>query len=120
MTYGDFLFTGVRFFDPSLESIKTFIEALNAQVFELSEEQIENAVTENGLTLDLALIYDSVTLYTTALNIIGIEAGAEVTCEEDVAWSMGSSIVNFVRTVSDQIFKHFYIISHDVPCEKLQ
>ncbi|XP_063826752.1 glutamate receptor ionotropic, kainate 2-like isoform X1 [Ostrinia nubilalis] len=91
--------TGVRFFDPTLESITTFIGSLNDKVTELSEGQIENAVAENGLTLNLALIYDSVTLYTTALNLIAVEEGANVTCEEGESWEVGSSIINYVRTV---------------------
>lgn len=90
----------MRLFDPSLESIKTLIESINALVMELSEEKIEDAIAENGLTLDLALIYDSVMLYTTALNVVGIEDAAEVSCEQDESWSMGSSIINFARTVS--------------------
>ncbi|KAL4716078.1 hypothetical protein ACJJTC_013855 [Scirpophaga incertulas] len=91
--------TGVRFFDPSLESIQTFIAALNEKVKELSDGQIEVAVAENGLTFELALIYDAVTLYTTALKLIGNEEGANITCEEEESWSLGSSVINHVRTI---------------------
>ncbi|CAH2982565.1 unnamed protein product [Chilo suppressalis] len=91
--------TGLRFFDPSLESIQNFITSLNAKVSELSEEQIENAVGENALTLDLALISDAVTVYTTALNLLGITDGANVTCDQDESWDFGSSIINFAKTI---------------------
>lgn len=87
-------------FDPTLETITTFITSLNEKVKELSEEEIEDAVGENGLTLDLALIYDAVTLYTTALNAVGITEGANVTCEDSESWEVGSSLMNYVRTVS--------------------
>ncbi|KAL0830572.1 hypothetical protein ABMA28_002724 [Loxostege sticticalis] len=91
--------TGIRLFDPTLETITTFITSLNEKVKELSEEEIEDAVGENGLTLDLALIYDAVTLYTTALNAVGITEGANVTCEDSESWEVGSSLMNYVRTV---------------------
>lgn len=95
-----YCFSGIRFFDPSLESIQNFITSLNEKVVELSEGQIVNAITENGLTLDLALVYDAVILYTTALTAMGLEEGPKVTCEQDESWNFGSSIINYVRTVN--------------------
>ncbi|XP_023937960.2 glutamate receptor ionotropic, kainate 2-like [Bicyclus anynana] len=92
--------TGIRFFDPELEDIQNFITSLNAKVKELSEGQIENAVAENGLTLNLALVYDSVILYTAAINAMGLEEGAEnITCDSDDSWTFGSTLINHVRTM---------------------
>lgn len=113
--YGDFIFSfdkqsikivecycfpGIRFFDPSLEAIQNFITSVNEKVKELSEGLIENAIAENGLTLDLALVYDAVTLYTSALNAMGLDEGANVTCEQDETWNFGSTVINYIRKVS--------------------
>lgn len=91
---------GIRFFDPSLETITNFIKSINEKVTELSEGQIENAIPEDGLTFNLALIHDSVTLYTSAINSIGLEEGANVSCESKSSWNFGSTIINHIRTVS--------------------
>ncbi|KOB77222.1 Ionotropic glutamate receptor, partial [Operophtera brumata] len=89
----------IRFFDPSLEAIQNFITSVNEKVVELSEGQIQNAIAENGLTLNLALVYDAVTLYTAALNAMGLEEGANVTCAQDDSWNFGSTVINYVRKV---------------------
>ncbi|XP_037969552.2 glutamate receptor ionotropic, kainate 3 isoform X1 [Plutella xylostella] len=91
--------TGVRLFDPSLEEIQTFVKAINEYVTELSEGQIENAVTEATLNLNLALTYDAVILYTAALTALGLEEGAAVSCTKDDSWSYGSSVINYIRTM---------------------
>ncbi|XP_013138195.1 PREDICTED: glutamate receptor ionotropic, kainate 2-like [Papilio polytes] len=91
--------TGVRFFDQSAENIQNFIKSINEQVLDLSEGKIENAVPESALSLNLALLYDAVLLYTTALKTIGLEEGSNVTCEDQDTWNLGSSIINFVRTM---------------------
>ncbi|CAH2241761.1 jg16325 [Pararge aegeria aegeria] len=92
--------TGIRFFDPELEDIKTFMTSLNEKVKELSEGQIENAIEENGLTLSLALVHDSVILYTSAIKAMGLEEGAEnITCDSDESWTFGSTLINHVRTM---------------------
>lgn len=83
-----------------MESIQNFITSLNEKVKELSEGGIENAISENGLTLELALVYDAVTLYSSALDAMGLEDGANVTCDQDESWNFGSTIVNVARTVS--------------------
>lgn len=87
-------------FDPTLDSIKNFIKSLNEKVAELSDNNIENAIAENGLTVDLALVYDAVTLFVSTLNAMKLEEGSNVTCDGGGSWSYGSSIVNFARTVS--------------------
>ncbi|KPJ19820.1 Glutamate receptor, ionotropic kainate 2 [Papilio machaon] len=91
--------TGVRFFDQSSENIQNFIKSLNEQVTDLSEGKIENAVPESALSFNLALVYDAVSLYTTALKTIGLEEGSNITCEYQDTWNFGSSIINFVRTM---------------------
>ncbi|KPJ04254.1 Glutamate receptor, ionotropic kainate 2 [Papilio xuthus] len=91
--------TGVRFFDQSSENIQNFIKSLNEQVIDLSEGKIQNAVPESALSFNLALVYDAVSLYTTALKTIGLEEGANITCEDQETWNFGSSIINFVRTM---------------------
>nr|XP_037875496.1 glutamate receptor ionotropic, kainate 2 isoform X2 [Bombyx mori] len=91
--------TGIRFFDPNLDSIQKFISDINEKVVELSEGQLEKAVTENGLTFDLALMYDAVTIYGSALNALGLEEGANITCDQDDGWEFGSSIINYIRTM---------------------
>ncbi|XP_030025495.2 glutamate receptor ionotropic, kainate 3 isoform X3 [Manduca sexta] len=91
--------TGIRLFDPSLESIQTFITSLNEKVVELSEGQIENAIADDALTLDLALVYDAVILYTSAVNAMELEEGANVTCEDNESWEFGSSVINYIRTM---------------------
>lgn len=93
-------FSGIRMFDPSLEVIQNFITSLNAKVAELSENNIENAIEGNALTLDLALLYDAVTLFVSTLNTMGLEEGSNVTCDGAESWNYGSSIVNYIRTVS--------------------
>ena len=87
-------------FDPTLEPIQKFITSLNEKVAELSDNKIENAIAENGLTLDLALVYDAVTLFVSTLNTMELEEGSNVTCDDEESWALGSSIVNYVRTVS--------------------
>ncbi|XP_013173425.1 PREDICTED: glutamate receptor ionotropic, kainate 2-like [Papilio xuthus] len=91
--------TGVRFFDQSSENIQNFIKSLNEQVIDLSEGKIQNAVPESALSFNLALVYDAVSLYTTALKTMGLEEGANITCEDQETWNFGSSIINFVRTM---------------------
>lgn len=99
--------SGIRMFDPSLESIQNFITSLNEKVSELSDNNIENAIEENALTLDLALVYDAVTLFVSTLNTMELEEGSNVTCDGEESWTFGSSIVNYVRTVST-FFKVLY------------
>ncbi|CAH2047181.1 unnamed protein product, partial [Iphiclides podalirius] len=91
--------TGIRFFDQNSETIKNIVKALNEKISELSEGNIENAIPEFGLSFNLALIYDSILLYTSALNAIGIEESANITCENKETWNFGSSIINYVRTM---------------------
>ncbi|XP_034829301.1 glutamate receptor ionotropic, kainate 2-like [Maniola hyperantus] len=92
--------TGIRFFDPELENIQNFITSLNEQVKELSEGKIENAIQNTGLRFNLALVYDSVILYTSAIKAMGLEEGAEnVTCDSDESWTFGSTLINHVRTM---------------------
>lgn len=91
---------GVRFFDPSLKEVQKFISDVNAQLLELSEGQTENTIPENGLTMRVALIYDAVMSYTSALNNLGIVEGANVTCDSAGNWNFGSAILNVVRNVS--------------------
>lgn len=88
-------------FDPNDETIQDFIKSVNEKISELSEGNISEAINENSLTLDLALVYDSVMLYTSALNLMALEEGANMTCDAEESWSFGSSIVNYVRTVSN-------------------
>ncbi|KAH9630498.1 hypothetical protein HF086_000711 [Spodoptera exigua] len=97
--HGGSSITGIRMFDPTLESIQNFIKSLNEKVAELSENNIENAIAENGLTLDLALVYDAVTLFASTLNALELQEGSNVTCDGHESWSYGSSIVNFARTM---------------------
>ncbi|XP_072932711.1 glutamate receptor ionotropic, kainate 3-like isoform X2 [Epargyreus clarus] len=91
--------TGVRFFDPSLDIIQEFIAAVNEQVLELSNKQTENAISENGLPLNLALMYDSVMLYTSAIDAMGLTEGGDINCDHQNSWEFGSSIINYVRTI---------------------
>ncbi|XP_045498949.1 glutamate receptor ionotropic, kainate 2-like [Colias croceus] len=91
--------TGIRFFDPELDEIKQFTAAINDKVKELSEGQIETAIEGQTLNLNLALVYDAVMLYTSALKIMGLEEGGNVTCDASETWSFGSSIINFIRTM---------------------
>lgn len=90
---------GIRFFDPSLEKVQKFISDVNEQLLQLSNGQTENAIPEQGLTTRVALIYDAVMVYTLALNILGIENGANATCDTIDHWSFGSAILNVVRNV---------------------
>lgn len=90
---------GIRFFDPSLEKIQKYISDVNEQLLELSNGQTENAIPEEGLTMRVALIYDAVMLYTSALSTLGIEEGANVTCDSVDNWSFGSAILNVARNV---------------------
>lgn len=94
------IFTGIRLFDPSLESIQNFIKGVNEKVAELSEGQLNNAVEEDGLLLSLALVYDAAVLYTSALSALGLEEGSNITCEDDESWNFGSTVINYIRTVS--------------------
>lgn len=45
-------------------------------------------------------MYDAVTIYGSALNALGLEEGANITCDQDDGWEFGSSIINYIRTVS--------------------
>ncbi|XP_075975529.1 glutamate receptor ionotropic, kainate 2-like [Anticarsia gemmatalis] len=90
---------GIRMFDSSTEDIQNFITAVNEEVNTLSEGNIETAIEENGLTLDLALLHDAVMLYASAINLMALEEGANVTCDSGDSWGFGSSIVNYVRTI---------------------
>lgn len=95
---------GIRFFDPELEDIQKFITSVNEKVKELSEEKIETAIEENGLTFGLALVYDSVMLYTSAIKAMGLDEGAaNITCDSDESWTFGSTLVNHIRTVSNYL-----------------
>ncbi|XP_059057484.1 glutamate receptor ionotropic, kainate 3-like isoform X2 [Achroia grisella] len=91
--------TGIRFFDPMLEDIQNYIVSLNGKVEELSDGQITNAIVDNAITLDLALLYDAVILYTTALNAMRLEEAANVTCESGESWNVGSSIINYIKAI---------------------
>lgn len=97
--HGGSSITGIRMFDPTIESIQNFIKAVNEKVAELSENSIVEAIEENGLTLNLALLYDAVSLYTSAINLMGLEEGPNITCETKESWTYGSSIVNYIRTM---------------------
>ncbi|KAI8421749.1 hypothetical protein MSG28_009715 [Choristoneura fumiferana] len=94
--------TGVRFFDPSLESIQTYIKSINEKVAELTKEQIEDALAENGLTLNLALIYDAVTVYVAGIKATALEDGSNVTCEDNQSWNYGSSLLNTIKTIEEE------------------
>ncbi|CAK1555309.1 unnamed protein product [Leptosia nina] len=91
--------TGIRFFDPTMEDIQKFISAINEKAKELSENQIETAIEGNSLNFNLALVYDAVMLYTSAIKAMGLEEGGNITCESDETWSFGSSVVNYIRTM---------------------
>lgn len=90
---------GIRFYDPSLEKVQKFISDVNEQLLQLSNGQTENAIPEKGLTMRVALIYDAVMVYTLALNSLGIEEGANVTCDSTDYWSSGSAVLNVVKNV---------------------
>lgn len=101
ITYKDGLcIAGVRFFDPSLEKVQKFISDVNEQLLQMSNGQTENAISEEGLTMRVALVYDAVMSYTLALNSLGIAEGANVTCDLTDSWSFGSAVLNLVRNVS--------------------
>ncbi|XP_053605086.1 uncharacterized protein LOC128672163 [Plodia interpunctella] len=91
--------TGIRFFDPSTDDIQTFIKLANEKVAELTEGQVTNAIVDNALTLDIALLHDAVILFTAAVDALGIEEGANVTCDTDDSWNFGSSIVNMMKSL---------------------
>ncbi|XP_050679068.1 glutamate receptor ionotropic, kainate 3-like isoform X2 [Leptidea sinapis] len=91
--------TGIRFFDPELEDIKNFVTSINDKVKELSENQIETAIDENGLYFNIALVYDAIILYTSAIKSMGLSEGANITCDDEESWNFGSSIVNHLRTM---------------------
>ncbi|CAH0586967.1 unnamed protein product [Chrysodeixis includens] len=97
--HGGSTITGIRLFDPSLDVIQNFVTSLNEKVAELTENNIEKAIEENGLTLNLALLYDAVTLFVSTLNAMGLEEGSNVTCDGVESWNYGSSIVNYIRTM---------------------
>lgn len=109
-TYIMFLlpFLGIRFFDQSSTDVQNIIKEVNQKISELSEGNIEEAISDRGLGFNLALMYDAVLLYTSALNAIGIEKSANITCENKETWNFGSSVVNFVRTVSKHIKNILY------------
>lgn len=65
----------------------------------MSDGQTENAIPEDGLTMRVALIYDAVMVYTSVLNTLGIQEGANVTCDSMDNWSSGSAVLNVVRNV---------------------
>nr|XP_032516938.1 glutamate receptor ionotropic, kainate 2 [Danaus plexippus plexippus] len=90
--------TGIRFFDPELKEIQELIISINGKVKELSDNQLTDAIKENGLTLNLALMYDSVMLYTSAIKAMSLEYGGNVTCDSDETWNLGSTVINYVRT----------------------
>ncbi|CAG9562718.1 unnamed protein product [Danaus chrysippus] len=90
--------TGIRFFDPELKEIQELIISINDKVKELSENQLTDVIEENGLSLNLALVYDSVMLYTSAIKAMGLEDGGNITCDSDETWNLGSTIINYVRT----------------------
>lgn len=83
-----------------MDAVKEFIASVNEQVLELSDKQTDNAISENRLPLILALMYDSVMLYTSALDAMGLTEGGNITCDDQDSWEFGSSIINYVRTVS--------------------
>ncbi|XP_022115207.2 glutamate receptor ionotropic, kainate 2 [Pieris rapae] len=91
--------TGIRFFDPEMEDIKNFIAELNNNVKELTQGSIDTAIKGNSLNLNLALLYDAVMLYTSAIKAMSLEEGGNITCDAGEAWNFGSSIINFIRTV---------------------
>ncbi|KAJ0183282.1 hypothetical protein K1T71_001258 [Dendrolimus kikuchii] len=91
--------TGVRFFDPNVEPIQNFITSVNENIKQLSEGKLETAIEDNALTLALALIYDAVVMYTSALNEMGLEEGANITCDDNESWEYGSSVINYVRSM---------------------
>ncbi|XP_063534435.1 glutamate receptor ionotropic, kainate 2-like isoform X1 [Cydia strobilella] len=97
--YGESNITGIRFFDPSVEAIQNYVKSINAKVAELSEDQIPEAVTENGLTLSLALMYDAVMLYVAAVKAMALEDGSSVTCESGTGWAFGSTLLNNLKTM---------------------
>lgn len=88
-----------------MEDIQNFKAALNEKVKELSQGNIETAVEGETLNLNLALLYDAVILYTSAIKAMSLEDGGNITCEAGEAWNFGSSIINFIRTVSIRHFK---------------
>ncbi|XP_041979927.1 glutamate receptor ionotropic, kainate 3-like isoform X2 [Aricia agestis] len=90
--------TAIRLFDHNLEDIKKFIAAVNEKVKEF-DETVEEAIPENGLTLDVALLYDAVMLYTAAIKAMGLTEGASVKCDDGTSWNLGSTITNYVRTM---------------------
>ena len=95
-----FCFLGIRFFDPNLEDIQTFINSLNENVKELSEGQNVEPIEDSGLTFNLALVYDSAMIFTSAIKALNLEEGAKFTCDSDETWPLGSTIINYIRTVS--------------------
>lgn len=92
--------TGIRFFDPKLEDVQTFINSLNENVKELSEGQNVEPIEETGLTFNLALVYDSVMIFTAAIKALNLEEGAKFTCDSDETWPLGSTIINYIRTMT--------------------
>ncbi|XP_013190560.2 glutamate receptor ionotropic, kainate 2-like [Amyelois transitella] len=91
--------TGVRFFDLSTEEIQSFIKVVNGKVSDISDGKIKNAINDNGLPLEIALLYDSVILFAAAVDAMGIEEGANVTCDADDSWNYGSTVVNMMKSL---------------------
>lgn len=83
-----------------MKYIQNFISTLNEKLKTLSEGKIENEISENGLNFKLALVYDSVMLYTSAIAEMGLEESANFTCDSGETWTFGSTVINYVRTVS--------------------
>lgn len=94
------MISGVRFFDPTLEDVTNFVTAVNEKVNELSEGQIENALNAEQLLLKNVLLYDAVILYVTAILTLNLADGSNVSCDQEDSWSYGSTIINYIRTVS--------------------
>lgn len=101
----------MRFFDPQMDEVVNLVTAINEKVTELSEGQIENAIDADHLLLKVALLYDSIMLYTSAISTLGLTDGSNITCDSEESWNYGSTIINHIRTVSTfQCVNYFFLI----------
>lgn len=97
--YGNTNITGFRLVDPTKPEVQAVIS--DWKYGELLQGRKLN-ISEHGLTTEAALIYDAVHLFTKALLDLDQSQDIEIkplSCESDVAWVSGNSLINYMKLV---------------------
>ncbi|XP_055684020.1 glutamate receptor ionotropic, kainate 2-like [Lutzomyia longipalpis] len=102
--------TGVRLYDPEDPRVQQITEYWRIQARTVDQE-LSPGLQAHNLSTETVLVFDSVIMYAEALKQLkGIRQlrPVQLNCDDNLTWSSGSSIMNFIKT------SHARGISNDI------